>query len=50
LINNQKATIVGSVCMDMLMVDVSDIDLQRRKITVVIFGENPTVIYMAKNY
>lgn len=45
-INGQKAPIVGSICMDMLMVDVSDVvcfEGQR----VVIFGEAPTVIEMA---
>lgn len=46
-VNNQKATIVGSVCMDMLMVDVSDITCSEGD-SVVIFGENPTVIYMAE--
>lgn len=45
-INGQKAPIVGSICMDMLMVDVSDVvcfEGQR----VVIFGEAPKVIEMA---
>lgn len=46
-VNNQKAIIVGSVCMDMLMVDVSDIVCSEGD-SVVIFGENPTVIYMAE--
>lgn len=46
-VNNQKATIVGSICMDMLMVDVSHINCAEGD-SVVIFGENPTVIYMAE--
>lgn len=46
VIKNQKATIVGSVCMDMLMVDVTDIDCKEGT-DVIIFGENPTVTYMA---
>jgi alanine racemase len=45
-INNQKATIVGSVCMDMLMVDISEIDCKEGD-QVIIFGENPTVNYIA---
>lgn len=46
LIKNQKAYIVGSVCMDMLMVDVSEIDCKEGD-SVIIFGESPTVIEMA---
>ena len=45
-IKNQKAFILGSVCMDMLMVDVSNIDCKEGD-SVVIFGESPTVIEMA---
>ncbi|SHF95256.1 bifunctional UDP-N-acetylmuramoyl-tripeptide:D-alanyl-D-alanine ligase/alanine racemase [Flavobacterium defluvii] len=46
-IQNQKAYIVGSVCMDMLMVDVSHIDCKEGD-SVIIFGESPTVIEMAE--
>ncbi|MFH7016488.1 bifunctional UDP-N-acetylmuramoyl-tripeptide:D-alanyl-D-alanine ligase/alanine racemase [Flavobacterium sp. FlaQc-47] len=46
VIKNQKAFILGSVCMDMLMVDVSHIDCKEGD-SVIIFGENPTVIEMA---
>jgi alanine racemase len=46
VIKNQKAYILGSVCMDMLMVDVTHIDCKEGD-SVVIFGENPTVIEMA---
>jgi Alr-MurF fusion protein len=46
-INNQKAFITGSVCMDMLMVDVTKINCNEGD-QVVIFGENPTVNYMAQ--
>lgn len=46
-INNQKATIVGSVCMDMLMADVSEINCKEGD-QVIIFGESPTVSFMAK--
>jgi Alr-MurF fusion protein len=46
-IKNKKASILGSVCMDMLMVDVTDIDC-REGDSVIIFGESPTVSYMAE--
>jgi alanine racemase len=47
MINNQKAPIVGRVCMDMLMVDITHIDCKEGN-EVIIFGENPTVIAIAK--
>nr|WP_294780885.1 bifunctional UDP-N-acetylmuramoyl-tripeptide:D-alanyl-D-alanine ligase/alanine racemase [uncultured Flavobacterium sp.] len=47
MIKNQKAKIVGSVCMDMLMVNVTDIDCKEGD-PVIIFGESPTVIEMAE--
>lgn len=40
-INHQKAPIIGNVCMDMLMVDISNIACQEGD-EVIIFGENPT--------
>ena len=46
MIKNQKAAIVGSVCMDMLMVNVNEIDCKEGD-SVIIFGESPTVIEMA---
>ncbi|WP_310560245.1 bifunctional UDP-N-acetylmuramoyl-tripeptide:D-alanyl-D-alanine ligase/alanine racemase [Flavobacterium sp.] len=45
-INNQKATIVGSICMDMLMVDISEINCKEGD-SMIIFGESPTVTFMA---
>lgn len=47
MVNNQKATIVGSVCMDMLMVDVTEIPCKEGD-QVIIFGKNPTVNDLAK--
>lgn len=47
MINNKKARIVGSICMDMLMVDVTEIKCKEGD-SVVIFGESPTVIYIAE--
>jgi Alr-MurF fusion protein len=46
-INGQKATIIGSICMDMLMADVSEIDCDEGD-EVVLFGENPTVSFIAE--
>jgi Alr-MurF fusion protein len=46
LIKNKKAPIVGSICMDMLMVNVTEIDCREGE-SVVIFGENPTVTEIA---
>jgi alanine racemase len=47
VINNKQAKIIGSICMDMLMVDVTNIDCKEGQ-TVIVFGENPTVKLMAK--
>jgi len=46
-IKSKRAPIVGSVCMDMLMVDISDIDCKEGN-EVIIFGEDPSVIQIAK--
>ena len=46
-INGKQAKIIGSICMDMLMVDITDIECKEGN-TVIIFGENPTVKEMAK--
>lgn len=46
-IKNKQATIVGSVCMDMLMVDVTNIDCKEGN-EAIIFGKNPTVSQIAK--
>jgi alanine racemase len=46
-INNQKAPIVGSICMDMLMVDITEINCKEGD-SVIIFGERPTVSFMAE--
>lgn len=42
MIHNQKATILGNICMDMLMVDVTSIPCEEQD-EVIIFGENPHV-------
>ena len=46
IIKNRKAPIVGSICMDMLMVNVSEIDCKEGD-SVIIFGESPTVTEIA---
>jgi len=45
-IHNKKVKIVGSICMDMLMVDVTEIKCKEGD-SVVIFGESPTVTFIA---
>ncbi|WP_136666641.1 bifunctional UDP-N-acetylmuramoyl-tripeptide:D-alanyl-D-alanine ligase/alanine racemase [Flavobacterium sp. H122] len=47
LVNGQKAPILGSICMDMLMIDVTDINCAEGN-EVIIFGKEPTVIDIAK--
>ena len=42
MINNQKAPIVGSICMDMLMVDCTGIHCKEGD-KIIIFGQNPSV-------
>jgi len=46
-INNQKASIIGSICMDMLMADITEINCKEGD-SVIIFGESPTVSFMAE--
>ena len=46
VIKKQRATIIGSICMDMLMVDCTHIDC-REGDAVIIFGESPTVNFIA---
>ena len=46
LINNKKATIIGSICMDMLMVDVTNINCFEGS-EVIIFGKHPSVSEIA---
>jgi len=47
VINNQKAIILGNICMDMLMVDVSNITCKAGD-EVIIFGEKPHVKEIAE--
>jgi len=47
MINGNRAPIIGSVCMDMLMVDATGIACNEGD-AVIIFGDRPTVIEMAE--
>lgn len=47
MIKNQKAPIIGNICMDMLMVDITGIDCKEGD-TVIIFGQQPRVTEIAK--
>ncbi len=46
-INNQLAPIIGSVCMDMSMIDLTDIDAKEGD-EVILFGKEVSVIELAK--
>ncbi|MBV7441856.1 alanine racemase [Weeksellaceae bacterium TAE3-ERU29] len=45
-INGKKTPIIGSICMDMFMANVSDVDCKEGD-EVIIFGENPSVYELA---
>ena len=48
LVNNQRAAIIGNVCMDMIMVDITNIDCNEGD-EVIIFNSQETIQEMAKN-
>jgi alanine racemase len=47
-INGKKASIIGNVCMDMIMVDISNINCNEGD-EVIVFGKNPTAEDLAIN-
>ncbi len=47
LVNGKLASVIGNVCMDMFMIDISDIEAEEGD-EVVIFGENPSVSDLAE--
>lgn len=47
LVNNQKAFIAGTICMDMLMIDVTDIDVKIGD-EVIVFGNDLRITEIAK--
>lgn len=50
LVNNQMAPTIGNICMDMSMIDVTELADVKEGDTVIIFGENPSVNALAKSY
>jgi len=46
-LKNQKAKIVSTICMDMMMIDISHINCKEGD-EVIIFGESPTIYELAK--
>ena len=47
MIHGKPAKIIGNICMDMTMVDVTAIDCKEGD-DVIVFGNNPTVIELSK--
>ena len=47
MLNGQIAKVIGNVCMDMTMIDISNIEAEEGD-TVIIFGEKPTISDLAK--
>jgi alanine racemase len=47
VINGQKAPIIGTICMDMTMVDVTDIENIEIGTEVTVFGKDPTISDLA---
>ena len=47
VVNNQRAPIIGNVCMDMCMIDISELATAKVGDEVIVFGENPRVERLA---
>jgi alanine racemase len=47
LVNGKLANTVGNICMDMCMLDVSDIHSIKAGDVVTVFGENPSLQQLA---
>lgn len=47
MVNHQKARIIGNICMDMLMIDVTDIPCEEGD-TAIVFGKTPRVTELAE--
>jgi len=47
IVNSQKAPIIGNVCMDMIMIDITDIDCKEGD-EVIVFGKNQNAEEFAK--
>jgi alanine racemase len=48
LVAGQLVPTVGSICMDMCMLDISDLPTIKTGDEVIVFGENPTIHQFAK--
>lgn len=48
LVHGQKAPVIGSICMDMCMLDVTDIPEARAGDEAIVFGESPHLNQLAK--
>jgi len=48
VVKNQSAPIIGNVCMDMCMIDISEIPAAKVGDEVLIFGKNPRVERLAE--
>jgi len=46
IVNNKKARIIGNICMDMCMIDITDIEAKEGD-DVIVFGENLPVTHLA---
>jgi alanine racemase len=47
MVNGKLAKVIGNVCMDMTMIDISNIEAEEGD-SVIVFGENPSIIDLAK--
>ncbi|MGW8121718.1 bifunctional UDP-N-acetylmuramoyl-tripeptide:D-alanyl-D-alanine ligase/alanine racemase [Roseivirga echinicomitans] len=47
MLNGQMTKVIGNVCMDMTMIDISNIEAEEGD-TVIVFGEKPTISDLAK--
>lgn len=48
LVDGHKAPIVGSVCMDMTMIDITGIPSAREGTEVIVFGQSPSILDIAQ--
>jgi alanine racemase len=48
LVDGHKAPIVGSVCMDMTMIDITGIPSAREGAEVIVFGQSPSILDIAQ--
>lgn len=49
LVNGVRCPVIGNVCMDMCMIDITNVPQAEQGDEVILFGENPSVVELAKN-